>query len=149
MTPKLSEMNYLGSSWQVRNPSHVCVLSRYNSDKSVHRFLGHETTATTICWGLKFLTKHQDVQQKLRSALQGAFQQSWERGNNPTIDEIAKGNVPYLDATLEEMHRCGGTVSSNIRTALVDTEVLGHRIPKGTDVFMVSLCVSFTSLAAN
>ncbi|KAK4548598.1 hypothetical protein LTR36_009508 [Oleoguttula mirabilis] len=99
---------------------------------------GHETTATTICWGLKFLTKHQHTQQKLRSTLQAEFKRAWEDGDNPTVAEIVKSNIPYLDATLEETHRCGGTVSSNVRTALVNANILGHWIPKGTDVFMIS-----------
>ncbi|KAK5122321.1 hypothetical protein LTR85_004232 [Meristemomyces frigidus] len=99
---------------------------------------GHETTATTICWGLKLLTKHEAAQQKVRSVLQAEFQRAREAGENPTVEEIAKSNIPYLDATLEEIHRCGGTISSNIRTALVDADILGHRVPKGTDVFMIS-----------
>ncbi|KAK5135427.1 hypothetical protein LTR08_005215 [Meristemomyces frigidus] len=99
---------------------------------------GFDTTSTTICWGLKFLTRGLANQAMLRSALQAEFKRAREAGDNPTVDEITKANVPYLDATLEEMHRCGGTASGNIRTTLEDTEVLGHLIPKGTDVFLMT-----------
>ena len=99
---------------------------------------GYDTTSTTLCWGLKLLTRAQDVQIRLRSALQAAFERAREARDDPTVDEIVKTSVPYLDATLEEIHRCGGTIGGNIRTALEDTEVLGHFIPKGTNVFMVS-----------
>ncbi|GAB1743990.1 hypothetical protein NU219Hw_g1030t1 [Hortaea werneckii] len=99
---------------------------------------GHETTSTTLCWAIKFLTAHQDIQEKLRSALNEAFSHAKSVGENPTIEDIVKSHIPYLDATIEETHRCGGTVSSNIRRAKEDAEVLGTIIPKGTDVFMVT-----------
>ncbi|KAK3616301.1 hypothetical protein LTR22_027121 [Elasticomyces elasticus] len=98
---------------------------------------GHETTSTTICWGLKFLTANQEVQSKLRSTLYAEFQQAVGKGTAPSAEEIANANVPYLDATIEEIHRCGLTAPGNIRRATVDTEILGHRIPAGTDVFMM------------
>lgn len=99
---------------------------------------GHETTSTTVCWAIKFLTAHQDVQRKLRAALQEAFGRAKDTASDPSVDEIVRSTIPYLDATIEEVHRCGGTVSSNIRTTKEDAEVLGYVIPKGTDVFMVS-----------
>ena len=43
-------------------------------------------------------------------------------------------HIPYLDATLEEVLRCAGTAPVADRQAVVDTELLGHRIPKGTVV---------------
>lgn len=42
--------------------------------------------------------------------------------------------MPFLDATVEELLRCAGTVPIVDRQAVVDTEILGHRIPKGTIV---------------
>lgn len=79
------------------------------------------------------MTNHQAIQQNLRSALRTAFQHAKLDDRNPTIQEIVKSNIPYLDATLEEIHRCAGTASSNVRRAIVDTEIWGHHIPKGTD----------------
>ncbi|KAK4948290.1 hypothetical protein LTR10_012824 [Elasticomyces elasticus] len=99
---------------------------------------GHETTSTTVCWGLKFLTAYQDVQSKLRSALRAEFRRAVSEGSAPTAEEIARANIPYFDATIEEMLRCGLTAPANMRCATVDTEILGHRIPAGTNVFMMS-----------
>jgi cytochrome P450 len=98
---------------------------------------GHETSFTTICWGIKLLTDYQTIQTNLRSALQSAFPLAAEAGENPTAEEIAISHLPYLDATVEEVLRLACAAPTNIRTATVDTEVLGYTIPKGTDVFML------------
>ncbi|KAK3659996.1 hypothetical protein LTR56_000922 [Elasticomyces elasticus] len=99
---------------------------------------GHETTSTSICWGLKFLTAHQRVQQKLRLALRAEFRRAFEAKEAPTVQEILASSIPYLDATIEEVLRCGNTALASMRRAMQDTEILGHRIPKGTDVFLVN-----------
>jgi len=99
---------------------------------------GHDTTAATLQWGIKYLTVHQPPQQKLRAALRAAFHQATETGRQPTVDEIMSNDVPYLDATNEEILRCAGTVPGLMRRAMADTQLFGHVIPKGTEVFMVS-----------
>jgi cytochrome P450 len=98
---------------------------------------GLDTTSITVCWGLKFLTAHQRVQGKLRALLQIVYDQAKNANGLPSVQEIISTNVPYLDATIEEIHRLSGTVSANVRVALCDTNILGHIVPKGTDVFMV------------
>lgn len=52
----------------------------------------------------------------------------------PTAQEIATLHHPYIDAVLEEILRCGGTIAVMSRCAMVDTHVFGIRIPKGTDL---------------
>ena len=108
---------------------------------------GHETTSTTICWALKYLTKHQDVQQKLRSALRSAHKRAFAAGDLPSSHEILKADVPYLDAFIEENHRWGTSIPTVIRIATRDTVVLGHHVPKGTDVFMLNNGPSFQTPA--
>ena len=105
---------------------------------------GHDTTATTAEWGIKYLTQHQDVQHKLRDSLRGCFAAAWKSGNNPTAVDIAKTQTHYLDAFVEETLRCGSTASANIRVATQDTEIFGYHIPKGTDVFMVVSVLAWT-----
>jgi len=98
-------------------------------------FAGHETTSTTICWGLKFLADQPEAQAKLRAALQEKFASTTsEGGKNPSIQDIMANHIPYLDATIEEILRCVGPSPVVDRQALCDTEVLGQRIPKGTIV---------------
>lgn len=99
---------------------------------------GHETTSTTICWAVKFLTRHQDVQRRLRDGLRSAHARAVEQdGRLPTAAEIARTEVPYLDAFVEENHRLGQAIPTVVRMATRDTVILGHHIPKGTDVFMI------------
>ena len=99
---------------------------------------GHETTATTLYWALKHLTARADVQSKLRSALRSAFAAAVEKCLSPSAEELAKSDIPYLEAFVAENFRCAIPSVINIRVATVDAEVLEHRIPKGTDVFFLN-----------
>jgi cytochrome P450 len=99
---------------------------------------GHDTSSTTLLWLFKWLSDKQAVQDKLRVSLREAFPRAYEAGELPTTQEISSTRVPYLDAVIEEVHRLTGAVGIQMRVATVDTDVLGHRIPKGTDVFMLT-----------
>lgn len=96
---------------------------------------GHDTTATTLTWAVKFMADHPHVQVKLRGILHQTF---GAENNVPTAEQISTAHVPYLDAVVEEMARCAGTSPAVIRTAVHDTTLLGHHIPKGVDVFMMA-----------
>ncbi|KAK3985848.1 Trichodiene oxygenase [Cladorrhinum sp. PSN332] len=102
-------------------------------------FAGHETTSTTLCWGLKNLTDNPFAQSKLRKALESAFAAAYAEGRDPTAQEITSAHIPYLDATMEEILRCAGTASVVDRQATRDTELLGYQIPKGTMIATVVL----------
>jgi cytochrome P450 len=105
---------------------------------------GLDTTSITVCWGLKFLTAHQRVQEKLHSLLRARYLRAASEGNLPSIQEIVKSDIPFLDATIEEIHRLGGTASIGTRVTLCDTQILGYHVPKGTDVFTVGPRTSTT-----
>jgi len=79
------------------------------------------------------------VQTRVRTALQSSYPLAKSEGRNPTIQEITGTPIPYLDATMEEMQRFGGTSPIVDREALVDTELLGHHIPKGTNVICLTM----------
>lgn len=98
---------------------------------------GYDTTATTIKWGLKFLSTHQSVQLELRKQLRAAFKDAAEHGTLPTTDDIAKHRPAYLDAVIEEILRVGNPGLMPVRTSTTDTTVLGHFVSKGTDVIML------------
>ncbi|KAK1540877.1 cytochrome P450 monooxygenase [Colletotrichum paranaense] len=100
---------------------------------------GHETTATTFGWGIKYLTDNPDAQRRLREALRQCLPVAVEQRRNPTHEEIIKTIIPYLDATIEEILRFAGTTSVTDREAMQDTTILGHHIPKGTNVMMVTV----------
>ena len=98
---------------------------------------GFESTSSSVGWGVKYLTKHQDIQQRLRHDLLAAFPEAAKLGHQPGPQEIAKANLPYLDAFIDEVLRHSNIVPVNIRLATQDAQVLGYHIPKGTDVFML------------
>lgn len=100
---------------------------------------GEDTTSTALCWIVKLSTAHRKVQSTLRSILGDSFKRACVANETPSAEEITSTSVPYVEAVIEEGLRIGGTIPSLVRKALRDTEVLGHHIPAGTDVFMVSV----------
>jgi len=116
---------------------------RYTSRAIADEFFGfmlagHDTSATTLAWGVKFLSDHPEVQDKLRSALRNALPEAVAAKRAPTYNELAKAQVPYLDAVVEEVLRHANTIAFVVRRAMCDTTVLGRRVPRGTDVFLVA-----------
>ncbi|ETS82913.1 hypothetical protein PFICI_04789 [Pestalotiopsis fici W106-1] len=103
---------------------------------------GHETTATSFQWGLKHMAIHRDIQHKLRAALRATYADAAAAQRSPTVAEITKAQVPYLEAVMEEILRLTGPVLGVFRQAQVDTTLLGHRVPKGTQVFMPTMGAS-------
>ncbi|KAG9580951.1 cytochrome P450, partial [Aureobasidium melanogenum] len=99
---------------------------------------GHETTATTTAWAVKLLSDNQQAQSKLREVLRSTYTDAAVQRRQPTAREIATLHHPYIDAILEEILRCGGTIAVVSRCAMVDTDVFGIRIPKGHDLNFVT-----------
>ena len=123
-----------------------------HDSKSMHDELtiflgaGFESVGATVAWGLKYLAKYSDVQQKLRDALRNSFSQDATTGQ-PTAQSIAKDQCSYLDAFMDEVLRHCCIVSGNSRTTTTDTEVLGYFVPKGVDVQLLCIGPSSTSPA--
>lgn len=105
---------------------------------------GHDTTSTTLTWGIKFLADSPLVQNQLREALQIAHATAFVERRSLTIQEITGTSIPYLDAVMEEILRCAGTISILERQCTQDTTVLGHPVPKGTTVLMFNRGPSYT-----
>lgn len=110
---------------------------------------GHETSATTFAWGVKYLTDNQEVQKKLREELRKHMEGAAMERRQPTTKEILKSRIPYLDATLEEILRCAGTTSVTDRQAMRDTTILGQYIPKDTNVVLLGNAESIMKPAFN
>ncbi|KAG2068513.1 cytochrome P450 [Suillus decipiens] len=73
---------------------------------------GYETTSTSLTWALIELSRHPDVQTRLREELL-AF------GADPTYDQL-KANLPYLDAVVHEILRLHPAVPEFTRRARED-----------------------------
>ncbi|KAK6852539.1 cytochrome P450 [Apiospora arundinis] len=101
---------------------------------------GHDTTSNTLSWWVKYMSRYQDAQHKLRAAIEAVFPHGGGGGGQPlpTVDQILEADIPYLDAAIEETLRLS-TITTVARQAVVDTEVLGCKVPKGTQIAMQNL----------
>ncbi|KAG5802864.1 hypothetical protein H9Q74_012505 [Fusarium xylarioides] len=98
---------------------------------------GHDTTAATMSWGVKYLYDSTEAQTRLRGELYRAYSQAVSEKRQPSAAEITGTPIAYLDACLEEIIRVSVVGGGVVREALVDTQLLGFSIPKGTEVFCV------------
>lgn len=96
-------------------------------------------------WAIKYLSENQNAQSRLRRSLRDVFSTATEKARKPTVQEITKVRIAYLEAVMEETFRMAVTIPSHVRTATEDAVVLGHVIPKGTDIFLSINGPGFTS----
>ena len=98
---------------------------------------GHETTATAMVWALYLLSKHQDIQQKLRDEV---------RSKLPSLDtDVTAADIEscqYLKAVSQEVLRLWAPVSLTLREAAVDTSIQGHFVPKGTNIILAPWAIN-------
>ncbi|RYP28270.1 hypothetical protein DL767_007290 [Monosporascus sp. MG133] len=104
---------------------------------------GHHTTGGAMAWVTKYLTGYPEVQSKLRDALYSAIPEAVEKKRVPTFEELRRARIPYLEAVIEETSRL--TPFTIVRETAEDTQILGCRIPKGCQVFMVNAGPGFLS----
>lgn len=102
---------------------------------------GHETTASSIAWALKYLTDHLEVQLQLRVSLYAAFQTS----TPPSAKDIYTTTIPYLDAVIAESLRLSLTGPVSFRQTLEQCDILGHSVPAGTPIVLVTAGPSYDS----
>jgi cytochrome P450 len=105
-----------------------------------------ETTAGTMCWAVKFLARHPEVQRKLRTELQDAGLEEREiclRRNFLVSLSSSYPSTPLLtadlidlEATAREVLRLCGIIGGPVRNAMQDTTILGKAIPKGTLIYI-------------
>lgn len=98
---------------------------------------GHETTAVTLAWSVKFLTGHPEKQEKLRQELIHALPGAAD-GTLPSVEDLLNTPISYMDACIEEFVRLGNIHPRLVRIATVDTQVLGYPIPKGAQILSSS-----------
>ncbi len=89
---------------------------------------GHETTASALTWCFYLLTKHPDVQGRVRAEVDGI-------GPEPlTLDNLP--SLRYTSMVFRETLRLYPPALAFGRRPLKDVELAGFRIPSGTSVLM-------------
>ncbi|XP_063162386.1 cytochrome P450 2J2-like [Candoia aspera] len=88
---------------------------------------GAETSSTTLYWGLLYLLKNPDVQEKIHHEIDTVL------GHSQMITYEDRNRVPYTNAVLHEIVRYSNvTITGPPRKCLKDIVVLGFPIRKGT-----------------
>jgi len=90
---------------------------------------GHETSTNALAWTLLLLSQHPDVACDLSDELAGVL-----KGDPPTVEQLAK--LPLLDAVVKESMRVLPPVPIHPRLVAEETELAGHRLRAGTELFL-------------
>ncbi|XP_077862986.1 cytochrome P450 2U1-like [Saccoglossus kowalevskii] len=88
---------------------------------------GAETVSSTLTWGLLYVLKHPNVQDKIQVELDSIV----GRDRLPNMSD--KPNLPYTEAAITEVLRMASTVPLSVpRWTANDTSLFGYLIPKNT-----------------
>jgi cytochrome P450 len=90
---------------------------------------GHETSTNALAWTLLLLSQHPAVAADLRDELDSVL-----RGGSPSVYDLAR--MPLLDAVVKESMRVLPPVPLHPRIVAVDSELGGHRLPAGSEIFL-------------
>ena len=85
-----------------------------HTEISTFLFAGHDTTSSSFAWALYSISKHKNVQEKLRAEIA-------HLGDTPSFDQL--NALPYLEAVVNETLRLYSPAQSTIRTVLRDTVI--------------------------
>jgi cytochrome P450 len=91
---------------------------------------GHETTSQALSWTFYLLSQNPAAEAKLHDELSRVL-----AGRTPRYDDLAK--LPYTRMVIEESMRLYPPAHTFGREPIEDDEVLGHRIPAGSDVLIL------------
>jgi cytochrome P450 len=91
---------------------------------------GHETTSLALSWTWYLLSQHPAVEAKIHHELAEVL-----GGRTPSNDDIA--NLRYTRMVIEESMRLYPPAHTIGRQPIAADEVLGHRIPAGSEVLVL------------
>lgn len=104
---------------------------------------GHETTASSIAWALKYLTDNPITQVQLRKSLQAAFPQAGP-SDLPSAKDIFTASLSYVDCVIAETLRLSNTGPVSFRQTVTQCNILGHTVPAGTPIILVTAGPSYS-----
>ncbi|MDI3284473.1 cytochrome P450 [Polyangium sp. 15x6] len=90
---------------------------------------GHETTALALSYAFVLLSKHPDVEARLRAEIDETLGDAL-----PTTENLAR--LPFARATILETLRLYPPAWAIGREAIEETSLGGYRIPKGTQLWI-------------
>lgn len=92
---------------------------------------GTDTSSATTEWAMCELLQNPESMKKIKEELRRVV------GVNNKLVESDIDNLPYLQATIEETLRLHAVVPLTLpRKAIQDTDFMGYKIPKDTQVFV-------------
>ena len=94
-------------------------------------FGGYEATADSLAWTWHLLAAHPEADARFREEVDGAMS-----GDAPTAEEL--GRMDYTRRVVMESMRLYPPFWWNLRSALANDQVGGHRIPGGATVLQVT-----------
>jgi cytochrome P450 len=103
---------------------------------------GHETTSSALTWASHLLSKHPDVQDRLRSEIHKYLPNPKTLSDSNFDVAGLLESMPYLNGVCNEVLRLYPTIPVSARMAIRDTTVAGVFIPKGTMSFVVPWAVN-------
>jgi cytochrome P450 len=114
-------------------------ISEDNLVDQVMTFLvaGHETTSTAMAWALVALSRHPDIQIRLRNDIRATLP-AIDDADTPLTAELID-SIPYLHAVCNEVLRVYPPVLMTKRVAAINTTILDQPVPKGTEI-LISPC---------
>ncbi|KAF4818283.1 Cytochrome P450 monooxygenase FUM15 [Colletotrichum siamense] len=97
---------------------------------------GHETSATTMVWCTHMLTRHPDIQEKVRQEVTELI----TRKPNPDYYDLE--SLHYTDNVLKETLRLCSPGIVAAREPVHDVEICGTIVPKGTPLVLMPTIVN-------
>ncbi|CAH1765704.1 1342_t:CDS:2 [Entrophospora sp. SA101] len=92
---------------------------------------GYETTAVMLSWALYYLSRDQEIQDKLREEIVKEFP---DKDFEPNFDQI--NSMEYLNAVCKEILRISSPALFSHRIAKEDVMIDEYLVPKGTEILI-------------
>ncbi|XP_066548412.1 cytochrome P450 2J1-like [Amia ocellicauda] len=90
---------------------------------------GTDTLSKTLLWGLLYMVKHPEIQEKVQDEIDRVIRQE----HQPSMDD--RPSMPYTYAVIHEIQRCANILPiTPPRVSHYDTTIAGYDIPKGVIV---------------